>query len=648
MKQNPITRGAFSLTSIALTAFALLSLATVAAAAPPPPLTAAGNTLEKKYAGMLKDLQAQITGALPVIAEEERVAFQNARAAVTVAEKEATAAQANQAAGEALARAQTNEQEAAKAILARMDPFLKSNQLDAQLVKCALLVRATPRGLAEFAQQGAAPEALVEKLLADAALMDQMLEAGGAKAGNYGQAMKIHTDILKASPRAREGVLQRLALGTSLEHAVPRTVGGWSDWREYTRLKPAGTQIPVIVIDPVKRYLHYEKAFFDGELDPAFKDMTAWECRYITDNEAPDSMLAWGREMLRNYRPDHIFTTDHGWRYSRIVKTDVAYVSSLEYKDNDSLEFVQNVIMNGGICGRRAVFGRFIIQSFGLPSWGVNQEAHAATGRWTPDGWLVNLGAKWKYSNFDGRSGSDFELETQARRMPRDFRKVLRAQWVSEILGEPRYDSMRDGSGGLWNVMAVCAERQMVTAAKLEQLAAVGQDIGEANVSKVKEAIEKVVVADADKQIVTGQDGTITIPAVACTRPTASTEKIVFMKSYLGGMQLHYNRLGNPEAFEYVIDAPESGRYTLRARVVTVSPDQHLWVAANDAREPADIAVPFTLGKWEQTPPVGITLVKGRNVLRFTRNEPVKGLTIKDFSLARAVENTGGPTSRDQ
>jgi len=66
---------------------------------------------------------------------------------------------------------------------------------------------------------------------------------------------------------------------------------------------------------------------------------------------------------------------------------------------------------------------------------------------------------------------------------------------------------------------------------------------------------------------------------------------------------------------------------------VTVSPDQHLLVAANDAKELADIALPYTVGKWEQTQPVQITLAKGKNSLRFTRTEPVKGLTIKDFTL---------------
>jgi len=74
----------------------------------------------------------------------------------------------------------------------------------------------------------------------------------------------------------------------------------------------------------------------------------------IVNSDAPDHVLAWGREMLRNYRPDHILNPDYGWRYSKVVSTDVAYCHSYEYKDTDSLEFFQNVIKNGGICGRRA------------------------------------------------------------------------------------------------------------------------------------------------------------------------------------------------------------------------------------------------------------------------------------------------------
>ena len=105
------------------------------------------------------------------------------------------------------------------------------------------------------------------------------------------------------------------------------------------------------------------------------------------------------------------------------------------------------------------------------------------------------------------------------------------------------------------------------------------------------------------------------------------------MKSCLGGMQLHYSRTGGAEVFEYTFDAPAAGKYALVARVVTTSADQHLLVAANDAKEPTDIAVPFTVGMWDKTAPVEVSLVKGSNVLRFSRTEPVKGLTIKDFTL---------------
>ena len=66
---------------------------------------------------------------------------------------------------------------------------------------------------------------------------------------------------------------------------------------------------------------------------------------------------------------------------------------------------------------------------------------------------------------------------------------------------------------------------------------------------------------------------------------------------------------------------------------MTPSWKQHLLVAANGAAEPTDIALPYTVGMWDKTQPVEVTLVKGRNVLRFSRNEPVKGLTIKDFTL---------------
>jgi hypothetical protein len=41
-------------------------------------------------------------------------------------------------------------------------------------------------------------------------------KADGASGGKCGPAMQIYTDIRKASPRAKEGILHRLALGSAL------------------------------------------------------------------------------------------------------------------------------------------------------------------------------------------------------------------------------------------------------------------------------------------------------------------------------------------------------------------------------------------------------------------------------------------------
>lgn len=526
--------------------------------------------------------------------------------------------EANQAAQTALAQARTHELMAAKALLTDLEPSLSSDKLDAKLVKCTVLAEATPRGLAEFAQQGKEQEALVEKLLADPALMKQMLEAGGAKFSKYGRAMEIYTAIQKASPKAREGVLQRLALATSLEHAVPIQQSNAQDQKD------APTEV-----DPVKRYLHYEKAYLDGELDPAFKNYSAWEYRLVVNCDAPDQILAWGREMLRNYRPDHIYNPDYGWRYAATVRTEVAYGSQCVKFDLPSLHTYQNIPKDGGVCGRRAFFGRFILKSFGIPTWGVTQHAHAALSHWTPKGWVVNLGAGFAHSWWDKdeapRSGSDFLLETQARAHGHDYLKVLRAQWISRALGEQAYNERKGVAGGFWSGMA--HYQTVAIAASAVGLGPLGQELAEANEAKEKQKVEQPKLADTDQKVVVGPDGVITIPAVAHHKPSGH---FAAMKSFAGGMQLHCT--GGFKA-EYAVEAPRAGKYALTARVATVQEGQKFLFAANDAKAPVEIAVPYTIGKWQQTQPVELSLVNGKNVLHFTLTDGSRGVTIKEFTL---------------
>jgi len=529
--------------------------------------------------------------------------------------------QALQAAQKDLALTQAHSLKAVNEF--NLDAFLTSDKLDAQLVKYVVLAQATPRELAAFAQQGKEQEALVEKLLADHGLMKQMLVADGAKQGQYGRAMEIYTAIQQASPKAAEGVFQRLALAVSLEHAVPVKQSN----------PEAQTDAPATV-DPVKRYLHFEKAFLDGELDPAFKDLTVLDYRNVVNGDEPDSILAWGRQMLRNYRPDEASNPDDRWRYVEAVETEVKYGSQDTKNDLPTLQSYQNIIMNGGVCGRRAFFGRFILRCFGIPTLARPQPGHATLVHWTPDGWVICLGAGWGAGRIGNNPDIDFLAMTQARNVGDAYLQVLRAHWVGDVLGEKRAFGFHSGGSGTWNDVALYQQRAIVEKAKAVALAAVGTDIGEANESKQKKVVTAMTLTEADKMIIAGQDGMITIPAVACSKPTNSTERIRFMKSHLGGMQLHYSRMGPPEVFEYTFEAPAAGKYALSARVVTTSADQHLLVAANVARAPTDIAVPFTIGMWDKTPPVEVSLAKGRNVLRFSRNgENIKGLTIRDFTL---------------
>jgi len=633
-RQQPL----LSLAAVVI-ALGLLNVSAAEKAPPKTPLTEAGEKLLAQYAAMFKGLAAELAKALPSVDVQKKADFLKAyqtEAAATAAELGAmraqdekgakdkeTAAKTYQAAKDALALAANNAQGPAKAILADLEKSLASDTLDAQLMKCAVLAQATPRGLAEFAQQGKEQEALVEKLLGDDKLMKEMLIADGAKTGKYGQAMQIYTAIQKASLMAGEGLFQRLALGVSLEHAAP-----------VAQSNPQAQADAPTIVDAVKRYLHYEKACLDGELDPAFKDLSAWEYRMVVNSDAPDSILAWGREMLRNYRPDHIRTPNHGWRYSITVKTDVLYGSQDVKNDLPTLQNYQNIIKNGGVCGRRAFFGRFILRSFGIPTLARPQRGHAALGRWTPEGWVVNLGAGWEWGWTDYGQGPDFVVMTQARKVEKAYLQVRRAQWVGDVLGETRAFGFNSAASGFWNGVALYRQRAIAAESKAVVLRPVGQDVAESNESKEKDKVEQVQLAEADRKIVVGQDGAITIPAVAFSKPTGNPAQLVSMKSFSGGTQLHCVRdLKAAQDFEYTLEAPQAGKYVLVARVVTVQSDQKLQLKPNDAKEPVEIAVPYTVGRWEQTPPVEIALAKGQNVLRFTRPAPSRGLTIKGFTL---------------
>ena len=557
----------------------------------------------------LKAAQKDLAGGEAAL--KERTALFEAAMA-----KEPALKRALEEAQAALAQAQASEAGIAKKLRDSMGSFLTSEGLDGKLAKAFVLTAATPEGLADFGEKSSENAAVVEQLLSNEALMIEMMEAGGARFGQFGEAMKIFSVIQKVSPRAKDGVLRRLALATSLEHARP--------------IKQSNS--PKIAdqsenVHPVKRYLHYEKAFLDRELDPVFKSLTAWEMRFVVNSEDPDEILAWGREMLRTYRPDYM-SGDYGWRYVSSVRSEVPYGSQNVQYDDPSNHQNQNIIRNGGVCGRRAFFGRFILRAFGIPTWGVTQDAHAALSHWTPNGWVVNLGAGFEQSWWDKDdvklSGSQFLLETQARAHPKDYMRIVRAQMISRILGEKAYNERGNEQGGSWSNVALHQARAL--AADAPELGALGQELAEANEEEQKLQSETSAKADLEIQ---EKDGEILIPAVA---HKDASGKSATMRSFSGGMQIH--AFGGFKT-EYEINTSRPGNYLLTAKVATAQTGQKFLFTVKDGK-PVEQPAPYTIGLWQTTEAVPVTLKSGSNTLQFEIAEGSRGVTIKEFTLTPA------------
>ncbi|CAB9521668.1 protein kinase pkn1 [Seminavis robusta] len=428
---------------------------------------------------------------------------------------------------------------------AALDQFVSSTALDDKLVQYVMLYEATPKGLAEFASQNAENAAMIQSLLSNTALLKEMLLADSPMASQkgrgaykwspalYGPAMKIYSDILEASEHASktDTILGRLALAIALELAVPLP-------QENPKTPPDGADE---FVDPVRRYLNYEMAFLDGELDPAFELLSAWELRFVVDGAEPDETLVWGREMLKNYRPDNMFG-GYAWRYSNMVRSNVRYWSGGFKYDQPHMQQYQNILMNGGVCGRRAFFGRFILRAFGIPTTARPSRGHGALCHWTPnEGWVVNLGGgfgcgwtKTRYVNC-----GDFYVTTQARNNAEDYWKVKRAQWIGDVMEETRIYGEHDGAAeknlGFWYKLSLETQKAIIEAFPNKK--APPRTLTGDHKPTIAEKIQAEKTPPSQVRYEDG--GVIKIPADAFINPR-QTKDVQVMKSFLfGGNQIY-------------------------------------------------------------------------------------------------------------
>ena len=569
------------------------------------------------YAGMLQSLRSEVEPKLPKIDAAKYAKITEAYAAKKVSSKGCM--------------------DAANPVLADIEGFLASDALDAKLVKAAIIADATPRGLAEFTQQGAAEKKIIDDLLGSPTLMKELLLAGGAKAGRYGKSMQIYKEILAKYPKAKEGQLNRLALAVALEFAAPELCG-------YS------------AIDPIKRYAFYEKSYLEKELMPHFEKHSIWHLRHVVNDPHTEEDMLWMREMLWNYRPDQINAPDgYNAHVVGLMYSEFGHRRAEEGETGPPYTRMQQFMDRGSICGGKGFFGRCLGRSFGIPVWGARLRSHTAMSYWTPKGWETILGVSfengyWIVDQADSMRGPYFLDIAKSRNFPEGYIKACRADWVSSMLGEEKVKGMEpDKAAGTWSTLAVNKRRAIVATfdpppAPVKQDPAAPKPV---NNQGYPERLVNAVVPSELKKVSTDDQGGIRIPAVACTSPTSNTKKIVFMPTREGGMNLHYKRWEIPEPLVYEIDVPAAGNYALTADVVTVNREQFFLVAADEAKQPVRMEMPYTVGKWGVTNPVTVSLTKGVNKLTFHRTvipDFIKegyrfagpeygGITVKQFVL---------------
>ena len=625
--------------SVWITTILALSTSVLAAGkSAPVSLSPGGKKLEAHYSKMLADLKEEIVSLVPKGDEKVKGDFtkqldslrnvppitKNVKDHIAQVVREVTLK--CDPGNPAFVEKQKEVLLAARAVLKNVDVFLADDKHYANLAKFAFLSHATPNRLAGFAQQGEAERALIDKLLNDDKLVVQAMTMGGASGGNYGQAMRNYTAIQKASKRSHEGFFQAWALAVSLQYT--------GDTYVYPDV-PAAESL-------VNYYLNYLKAYDDGILDPAFSELggTGWNYRFVFPDSYTLEDIDWIRKVLRNYRPDHT-RLEYRWRYCRIVRSDIPYTSGVDRSGMPAdLSNIQKFFLEGGICGPRAFVGQISGYAFGIPSRRAPSPGHGAMAHWTPDGWTTVLGPHFYFcKHINGMPPMDFLLESQAQQDPREYKQALMCEWLGKALAE---DAPRDygSSGGFWRLLGFYKRQAIVEDQKIEDIGATGEELAESNVSSEKEEVEQIEISEEFKKITVAGDGTITIPVAACRSPK-NGEKIKFMESIDGGMQVHYGLAGRrPELLSYTLDIPKAGKYEFSGHVCSVTMNQEFLLRIN-RRTLVDVNIPYTKADWMDTKPVELELKEGRNRISFTQKAPNKGLSIKGFKL-KPVKETGG------
>jgi hypothetical protein len=460
-------------------------------------------------------------------------------------------------------------------------------------------------------------------VLKDTQLMDLYLEAATPSRDKHRElntytigigSLERWKQLYTEDPDSREGIYLRLAMASAL----------WP---------PGGTSFGSgLPIEWMSRYKHYKTAHQNKELVPSFDKLLVGDYGRVIGSLAADSELAWGRQMVRAWRPDLIDKE----QIPRIVSEVWRRFSPFPFSNG-----MITVLEGGGKCGPRSVFGTFICQAFGMPAIGVGQPAHACFAAKTaypetePQAgsvWKVWQGRGWQVSDCgDAMYGPEWLSEMTKRYRVAEFSMVEHLRWLASTLSsKERADAVRNLAGKIR--IPVNTTTPLGVPAKDIDIIAGGTPPtteGPGAASKpaaVQEEPFKVVAG-----VIHVEAETFTKSYAEPLYPAEQEGAVYVYDCFTGGKQVNFPRNMKISWIDYSVDVPETGTYGMEVMLAAANRDQVLDVSRGTEKL-GTINIPGTIGLWKKMPPVDIKLTKGRQTLRISAPMQ-RGVAIRWFEL---------------
>ena len=199
-------------------------------------------------------------------------------------------------------------------------------------------------------------------LFTDRTALELFLTSGNAAENRWPDAARIFCQIIAKDPAAKSALPLRIAVATALVFAEP--VKALADG---------------VAIEPIARYESFRKWNDEGVLFPSFRDLNAWQMRYVVGSWATDEELVWARA---NIKPElkvreKIGEGAYMVEYRDVNSKGVSVQRGREYYDGRPMTMA---VMDevGGVCGAISRFGSAMCQAFGVPAMPVGQPGHCA------------------------------------------------------------------------------------------------------------------------------------------------------------------------------------------------------------------------------------------------------------------------------